>query len=93
MGVSVGYITLVLLTQVIAPQVARERMVRHLPAPIVDALLGIFAEATTRPATVLPTVEEVTGAPARTFARWVADHRADFAAPPSGDLAERRGGV
>ena len=77
----------------ITPEVARERMVRHLPAPIVDALLGIFAEATTRPATVLPTVEEVTGAPARTFARWVADHRADFTAPPSGDLAERRGGV
>jgi uncharacterized protein YbjT (DUF2867 family) len=62
----------------IPPEVARERMIQHLPAPIVDALLGIFAEATTRPAPVLPTVGEVTGAPARTFAEWAADHRADF---------------
>jgi len=63
----------------IAPEVARERMVRRLPAPIVDALLGIFAAATTRPATVLPTVEEITGRPARTFSQWVHDHRVDFA--------------
>ncbi|TDC51980.1 NAD-dependent epimerase/dehydratase family protein [Jiangella ureilytica] len=28
--------------------------------------------------TVLPTVEEVTGRPARTFAQWVAEHRAAF---------------
>jgi uncharacterized protein YbjT (DUF2867 family) len=60
------------------PEAARDRMVRHLPPPIVDALLGIFAAATTRPATVLPTVEEVTGAPARTFARWVDDHLVHF---------------
>ena len=28
--------------------------------------------------TVLPTIEEVTGAPARTYAQWVAEHRAAF---------------
>ena len=62
----------------VPPQVARERMVQRLPAPIVDGLLRIFAEATRRPAEVLPTVAEVTGRPPRSFAQWAADHRADF---------------
>jgi uncharacterized protein YbjT (DUF2867 family) len=62
----------------VPPQVARERMLQRLPAPIVDGLLRIFAQAATRPAAVLPTVGEVTGRQPRTFAQWVADHRADF---------------
>ena len=62
----------------VPPELARERMLRRLPAPIVDGLLDIFAAATTRPAEVLPTVEEVTGRPARTYAEWAADHRKDF---------------
>jgi uncharacterized protein YbjT (DUF2867 family) len=62
----------------VPPALARERMLRRLPAPIVDGLLGIFAEAATRPAVVLPTVAEVTGRPPRTFAEWVSDHLAEF---------------
>jgi uncharacterized protein YbjT (DUF2867 family) len=62
----------------VPPEVARERMLHRLPAPIVDGLLRIFAAATQRPAEVLPTVAEVTGRQPRTFAEWAADHRADF---------------
>jgi hypothetical protein len=41
-------------------------------------ILGYLAEAVERPDVVLPTVEEVLGKPARTFAQWVRDHAADF---------------
>ncbi len=55
----------------VTPEQAEER---GIPALRRDALAGSVG----RPAEVLPTVEEVTGRPARTFARWVADHTADF---------------
>jgi uncharacterized protein YbjT (DUF2867 family) len=57
----------------------RERLLqRGVPAAVADGLVGMFAAATTRPAEVLPTVQEVTGHPARSYAAWVADHRRDF---------------
>lgn len=62
----------------VPPEVARERMLARLPAPVVDALLAMFAAATTRPPEVLPTVAQITGRPARTFAAWVADRLGDF---------------
>jgi len=59
--------------------VARQEMLdRHQPPPVVDMLLEAWAHAVGQPALVLPTVEEVTGKPARTFREWAVDHAADF---------------
>ena len=63
----------------VPPQLFRERLLqRGVPAPVADGLVGMFAAATTRPAEVLPTVQQVTGRPALSYAEWVADHRRDF---------------
>ena len=63
----------------IPAEAVREAMLgQHVPAPIVDTLIGIWADSVGVPAPVTGTVEKVTGRPARTFADWVGDHRADF---------------
>ncbi|NEC18545.1 hypothetical protein G3I50_09780 [Streptomyces parvus] len=59
--------------EAVPPDIARERMLADgRPPALVDALL---AGAEARPASELitTTVEDLTGAPARTFARWAAD--------------------
>ncbi|MFD0426614.1 NAD(P)H-binding protein [Streptomyces parvus] len=59
--------------EAVPPDIARERMLADgRPPALVDALL---AGAEARPASELitTTVEDITGAPARTFARWAAD--------------------
>jgi uncharacterized protein YbjT (DUF2867 family) len=58
--------------------VARDHMKRFAPAEIVDAMLQLMREATYHPAMVLPTVEEVTGQPARRFKQWVIDNADAF---------------
>lgn len=45
---------------------------------LVETMLGYFKSQVGRPAEVLDTVERVTGKPARTFAQWAVDHKADF---------------
>ncbi|HEY0238911.1 MAG TPA: NAD(P)H-binding protein [Friedmanniella sp.] len=46
---------------------------------LADSLLAIQADAVgVRDGLVLPSVPDVLGRPARSFARWVEDHRADF---------------
>lgn len=62
----------------LSPQQAREQMIRTVPESVADGLLALWADAVGRPATVLPTVEQVTGRPARTFAEWAADHAGEF---------------
>ena len=47
-------------------------------AAIVDALFSFWSGSVGHPALVLPTVEQVTGRPARTFRRWAADHVDEF---------------
>lgn len=60
-------------------EVARQEMLgTHQPPPVVDMLLDGWADAVGRPALVLPTVEEVTGKPARPFRQWARDHAAEF---------------
>jgi uncharacterized protein YbjT (DUF2867 family) len=56
----------------------RAELAAFMPEEVIDMLLGYWAEAVGHPDPVLPTVEEVTGRPARPFAQWVADHAADF---------------
>jgi uncharacterized protein YbjT (DUF2867 family) len=59
-------------------QQARQQMTRHMPGSVADALLALWAKAEGKPATVLPTIENVTGHPARTFAQWATEHASDF---------------
>jgi len=44
-------------------------------------LLNAYAAGVGRPAPVTSTVFEITGAPARSFHNWAADHAEDFAEP------------
>jgi uncharacterized protein YbjT (DUF2867 family) len=67
----------------ISPDMGRVELGRLMPPPVVDMVLKYLAAAVGTPATVLPTVENVTGRPARTFATWVADHAAEFAPAPA----------
>ncbi|GGS36197.1 nucleotide-diphosphate-sugar epimerase [Streptomyces parvus] len=59
--------------EAVPPDVARERMLADgRPPALVDALLA-GAEARQASELITTTVEDITGAPARTFARWAAD--------------------
>ncbi|MFC9324118.1 NAD(P)H-binding protein [Kitasatospora sp. NPDC057015] len=61
---------------------ARQRMsARGWPAEAVDGVLRAQAGAVTDPLPPTDTVERVTGAPARTFRRWVTDHADAYRAP------------
>ncbi len=51
------------------------------PPFIVKMLLDAWAAGLGQPAYVTSTVAEITGAPARRFAEWAADHVSDFRAP------------
>ncbi|WP_285774658.1 NAD(P)H-binding protein [Microtetraspora sp. NBRC 13810] len=64
-----------------SPQDARREMVdAGLPPGIADGILRAQAAMTAGPAPVTATVREVTGAPARTFRSWAAEHAAAFRA-------------
>lgn len=61
------------------PEEARRVMLdQRMPPPIVDTLLEQWADSVGASAPTTDTVERITGRPARTFARWAADHAADF---------------
>jgi uncharacterized protein YbjT (DUF2867 family) len=49
-----------------------------LPRQAAQAVLKSFAAIVGSRPEITPTVEEVTGRPARTFAQWAGDHRTDF---------------
>ncbi|QFZ18962.1 NAD(P)H-binding protein [Saccharothrix syringae] len=57
---------------------ARERMLAHMPEPVVEATLGILGEPSADERRVSPDVARVLGRPARAFAEWVARNRAAF---------------
>ncbi len=63
----------------VSPDTARREVIATWPARVADMLLSAYAAAVDRPAFVTPTIEEVTGTPARTFREWAIDHAADFA--------------
>ncbi|MFE3189887.1 SDR family oxidoreductase [Nocardia sp. NPDC059240] len=56
----------------------RAAMSTWMPVDHVDKALLDMDELTAQPEPVLPTVAEVTGAPAHTYRDWVNDHLADF---------------
>ena len=64
----------------IAPDAFTEQMSQYMPAGAIAMLLDYWSDTVTEPDVPRPTVEQVTGRPARTLATWAADHRADFLA-------------
>jgi uncharacterized protein YbjT (DUF2867 family) len=64
--------------QEIPAEKAREAMAPHVPAPILDAMLRIWAESVGHAFPTTDTVEKLTGRPARTYREWAADHIAAF---------------
>lgn len=60
------------------PEPVREQMSRFMDAEFLAALFGLMRDAVGKPAPVNDVVEQITGHPARTYAQWAADHKADF---------------
>lgn len=56
----------------------KAEVAEYIPAAFADALIDWWRSCDGVPATITTTVEELTGHPARTFATWADDHRADF---------------
>jgi hypothetical protein len=55
------------------------RMKEHMPPEVAESILDLRGRATTaEDSRVFPTVEEVTGVPARTFRQWADDHADAF---------------
>ena len=64
--------------ELISPDQARTELGRTMPPAAVEAVLGVWAAGTGRPAEISTVVAETTGSPARNFAQWAADHADDF---------------
>ncbi|MGA5764872.1 NAD(P)H-binding protein [Nonomuraea bangladeshensis] len=60
------------------PEAVLEQMSRFMDPEFLAALFGLMAQAVGKPAPVNDVIEQITGHPARAYARWAADHRADF---------------
>ncbi|WP_103353725.1 NmrA family NAD(P)-binding protein [Amycolatopsis sp. CA-128772] len=61
-----------------ASVLGRELREASLPREYVEAFWSFYADGTLDEATVFPTVPEVTGRPARTFAEWAEAHADAF---------------
>jgi uncharacterized protein YbjT (DUF2867 family) len=57
---------------------ARAEMLRSMPAEYVDAFFSFFADGMLDESKVLPTVQEITGMPPRTFEDWARAHADAF---------------
>ncbi|WP_037668718.1 NmrA family NAD(P)-binding protein [Streptomyces griseus] len=64
----------------IPPQDAGPELFPNVPPAMVQALVASFAATVGVPPEITTTVEDLTGAPARTFATWSTDHADDFRA-------------
>jgi uncharacterized protein YbjT (DUF2867 family) len=58
----------------ITPEQARQQMSAYMPPEIVDASLEFLGSPTESETRALPTVETVTGQPARSFEQWARDN-------------------
>lgn len=66
------------------PAAARQYLLSAWGDPgFVDSALATWRRLATRPELVTPTVEEITGVPARTFRQWAHDHSGDFMPAPT----------
>ncbi|MFI1288177.1 NAD(P)H-binding protein [Streptomyces sp. NPDC020792] len=62
----------------IPPGQAGPELYPHMPPRLLQGLLKTFESTVGVRPEITHTVEEITGTPARPFARWAEDHRADF---------------
>ncbi|MFI6645348.1 NAD(P)H-binding protein [Streptomyces sp. NPDC050504] len=62
----------------LAPEPVLEQMSQFMDPEFLAALFALMAQAVGKPAQVNDVIEQITGHPARTYAQWAADHRADF---------------
>ncbi|MGH3939497.1 MAG: NAD(P)H-binding protein [Pseudonocardiaceae bacterium] len=63
----------------LTPEQAHESMAKQgWPEEIIEHLFRYFSSWVDNPPEVLPTVEKVTGQPARSYAQWCAKHVSDF---------------
>ncbi|MET9260918.1 NAD(P)H-binding protein [Amycolatopsis sp. NPDC004079] len=60
------------------PEPVREQMSQFMDPEFLTALFDLMAQTVGKPAPVNDLVERITGHPARGYAQWTADHRADF---------------
>jgi uncharacterized protein YbjT (DUF2867 family) len=60
------------------PEAVRKQMSQFMDADFLAALFGLMAAAVGKPAPVNDAVAQITGHPARTYAQWAMDHKADF---------------
>jgi uncharacterized protein YbjT (DUF2867 family) len=64
--------------QVITPEQYQESVSAYMPADIIKMLLQYWCETVDQPEVVRPTVEQITGRPAYSLARWAKEHVSDF---------------
>ncbi|GAA2789746.1 NAD(P)H-binding protein [Saccharopolyspora taberi] len=62
----------------ISREAAREAMIAHMPAEIVDATLDFIGSPTEEELHIVPTVEKVTGKPARSYEQWALENADRF---------------
>jgi uncharacterized protein YbjT (DUF2867 family) len=62
------------------PREAGTELFPHVPPPMLERMLGSFAQTVGVPPEITGTVEDLTGTPARAFTQWARDHAADFTA-------------
>ncbi|WP_134732646.1 NAD(P)H-binding protein [Amycolatopsis nivea] len=67
-----------LVVEDLDPEPVREQMSQFMDPEFLAALFDLMAQTAGKPAPVNDIVEQITGHPARTYAQWTADHRADF---------------
>jgi uncharacterized protein YbjT (DUF2867 family) len=61
-----------------SPEAFRQQMAEYMPPGAITMLLDYWSDTVEQPDVPRPTVQEVTGLPARTLAQWAADHARDF---------------
>ncbi|GAA4209827.1 NAD(P)H-binding protein [Actinocatenispora rupis] len=60
------------------PEPVLEQMGQFMDPEFLAALFALMAQAVGKPAPVNDVIEQITGHPARSYAQWAEDHRADF---------------
>jgi uncharacterized protein YbjT (DUF2867 family) len=66
----------------IPPEAFAREMAKYMPESIIKMLLDYWVDTVAVPDVVLPTVNQVTGRPARTLAEWANDHAFAFSRRP-----------
>ncbi|MDX5565778.1 NAD(P)H-binding protein [Streptomyces sp. ID05-04B] len=64
--------------QELPAETVREAMSAHVPGPVLDDILKVWADSAGRPALVTADVEKITGRAPRSYRDWVSEHAAAF---------------